>query len=275
MVISTIIQAVCLIVIVIELLRLYRFFSGCKKVRCTVVSSKKVVKRRMECLTDEFYRTKVVFDINNENMNAILRTSTFCPIGQKIDCYYHKGKHIIFRKRDLRKNLNSSSLIMLSVSVLFVVLNSMFGITAIGHALVDNIIDILAWGLTIIFSLIGAFLITYSVYAFRAYRSKDVIKISAKVEDVIMKVSRDNENKHYTYYPIYSYTYKGFRHTVRSKIKHSSKPKKGSSVKVSLNTTKGNLVEFNDVGKSFAEGICLLIMSLCYIAVHWFLIIPI
>ena len=275
MIISTVIQIICILLISWELFNIYRFFRGCKKVRCTVVSSKKIVRRRHDYLTDEFFRTKVSFDNNGVPGTAILRTSTFCPIGQRINCYYHREKHIIFRKRDLRKNLRSSSLIITSVSILFVVLNSLFSITAVSKAIFNNIVNILVWGLSVIFALIGAFLIVYAVYAFRSYRSKDVKTIKARIEDVIMKTTRDNNNVRHTYYPIYSYTFNGVKHTVISKMKYSSPPKKGTFADVRLNTAKGNLVEFNDVGKSFFEGLSLFLITGCFIAVKWFLILPI
>ena len=89
-----------------------------------------------------------------------------------------------------------------------------------------------------------------------------------------MKTTRHHENIQHTYYPIYTYTLNGFTHTVRSKIKHSEPPVKGTIKNVRINTKKGSLVEFNDVGKSFFEGVCLFIVALCFIAVKWFLILP-
>ncbi len=275
MIISTIIQAVCFITIILELLDIYKFLNGCRKVRCTVVSSKKIVKRKDGFLIDEYFRTRVSFQNNKETAKAVLRTSTFCPNGQQFDCYYHTEKHIIFRRRDLRKNIKSSTLILLSVSILFVVLNSVFSLAVIGRLILDNIINIFAWGLTAVFFIVGTSLIVYAVYAIRSYKDKDVAKITAVVEDVIMKTSRDNENRQYFYYPIYSYKYNGIQHTVRSKTKYSAPPKKGSNKTVFLNKRKGSLVEFSEAGKSLAEGICFYLIAACFIAVNWFLITPI
>lgn len=274
MIISTIIQTACFITIVFELLDIYKFLHGCKKVRCTVVSSKKIVKRKHGFLVDEYYKTRVSFKNNSETAKAVLRTSTFCPNGQQINCYYHTDKHIIFRRRDLRKNIKSSSLILLSICVLFVVLNSVFSLAVIGKIILDNIITIFTWGLTAVFFIIGTSLIVYAIYAIKSYKDKDIIKITAVVEDVIMKTTRDNENRQYSYYPIYSYQYNGIQHTVRSKTKYPAPPAKGSRKTVFLNKRKSSIVEYSEAGKSLTEGICFYLIAACFIAVKWFLITP-
>lgn len=274
MIIFYVIQILCLIAIVFELFSIYGFLCGCTKVRCSVVSSSKVLKRRDGFLVDEYWKTAVTSECRGKPVNAVLRTSTYCPAGQQIECYYHLKKNIIFRKRDLRKNLHSSSLAVLSVSILFLVLNSVFSLASIGRMLVKNIVTVTSWALTIIFITLGIILIAYAVIAAEKKRDKDVITVNASISDVIRKSSKHNENEQFSYYPIYLYKLNGVEHRVHSKIKHSSPPAVGSSTTVLVNKTKGSLVEYNDVAKSFFEGLCFIAVGLCFIAVQWFLLIP-
>lgn len=270
MIISTIITVVCFIAVVWEIFSMYKLFKSCSIVKCSVVSSKKIKERHDGFLTDEYWKTNVTFTHENIEKSAILKTSTYCQQGQILGCYYYPQKDIIFRKRDLKKQINSSSVIIATTGALFLFLNLVFRLSTISRMFMKNIVSILSVLLIIAFLSMGIGYILYSVTAFKNTSEKKVTKTKAKIVDVVRISKRHKENQTFSYYPIYSYTFNNENHETRSKLKRSEPPKTGSTVTILVDNKKAGPVEYNDVVNSLIMGICFIIFASLFIYVFWF-----
>lgn len=270
MIISTIITVVCFIAVVWELFSMYKLFKSCSTVRCSVVSSKKIQERRDGFLTDEYWKTNVTFTHKDIEKSTTLKTSTYCQKGQILGCYYYPKKDIIFRKRDLKKQIKSSSVIITTTGALFLFLNLIFRLSTISRMFVKNIVSILSVLLIIVFLILGVGYVLYSINALKNTSVKNVTKTKAKIVDVVRVSKRHKENETFSYYPIYSYTFNNENHETKSKLKFSEPPKKGSTVTILVDNKKAGPVEYNDVLNSLIMGICFIIFAALFIYVFRF-----
>lgn len=270
MIISTIIVTICFIAVVIEVYSMYKLFKSCRTVKCSVVSSKKIMERRDGFLIDEYWKTTVNFTYDGVERHITLKTSTYCQKGQILGCYYYPEKNIIFRKRDLKKQIKSYHIIITSVGVLFLVLNFIFSLSAISKIIVMNIAAILSVLLISFFFSLGIGYIIYAITALKNTSSKKVTKIEAEIADVVRKSKRHKENETFTYYPIYRYTFNGESHETKSKLKHKTPPEKNTTVTILVDNKKAGPVEYNDVVNSLIMGICFILFALLFIYVFYF-----
>ena len=261
MIIATIISVICILAVVYELTVIYAFLIRCRVVKCRVTSSEKVQKRRQGYLAEEYYKTLTEFTVGEEKHKAYLKTSVFCQTGQIISCYYHPEKNIIFRRRDLRYNLKSHSLAVLSVALLFLVLNSVFGLTVLGNLLIKYIVIIISVILTLSFISLGTGLLIFGIHSARLSSKERVMKISANVSDIIRKRTSGRGRAEYLYYPIYTYSFSGEKHTVTSKRALTSPPKMGGKSTILIDKKKGALIEYRDSVTSVIQGICFLLIA--------------
>ena len=271
MITSTIITVVCFITVVWELFSMYKLFKSCSTVKCSVVSSKKIQERRDGFLIDEYWKTHVIFTHENTEKCATLKTSTYCQQGQILGCYYYPKKDIIFRKRDLKKQIKSSSVIITTIGALFLFLNLIFRLSTISRMFVKNIAGILSVLLIIAFFSLGIGYIIYSINAIKKTSEKKVTKINAQIVDIVRVSKRHKENERFSYYPIYSYKFNNECHETRSKLKHSEPPDRGSKVTILVDKKKAGPVEYNDVANSLIMGICFIIFAAIFIYVFWFM----
>ena len=272
MIISTIINVVCFITVVWELFSMYKIFKSCATVKCSVVSSKKIQERHDGFLTDEYWKTNVTFTYKDIEKRATLKTSTYCQKGQILGCYYYPEKDIIFRKRDLKKQIKSSSVIITTIGALFLFLNIIFRLSTISRMFVKNIISILSVLLIIAFLSLGIGYVLYSINALKKTSMKNVMEIKAKIIDVVRVSKRHKENQQFFYYPIYSYKFNCENHETKSKLKHSEPPKKGSTVTILVDRKKAGPVEYNDIVNSLIMGICFIIFAAIFIYVFKFFV---
>lgn len=270
MIISTFIAVVCFIVVVFEFLSMYNTFKKCVKIKCRVASSEKTRERENGFLTDEYWKTEVNFEYGGKTRKVVLKTSTYCQKGQIIECYYYPFKDLVFRKRDLKNLIRSSSLVVTSVGILFLFLNFLFRIANVSSLVIKNIASILSVIITVLYSVIGIWYIAYSANAIKNTSKKRVTQTSAKIVDVIRKSKRHKENEQFAYYPIYRYTFKGESHETQSKLKRTVPPKKGSTVSILIDNKKGGPVEYNDVANSMVMGICFIIIAALMVYLVWF-----
>lgn len=119
MITSTIIVIVCFLMTIFEGFNMYKLFKSCDTVKCKVITSSEVTVRRDGYLTDKYYKTKVSFTHDNKTHNAFLKTSTYCQPNQILGCYYNPSKSIVFRKRDLKKQIKNRHIIIMTVGILF------------------------------------------------------------------------------------------------------------------------------------------------------------
>lgn len=270
MIISAIIVTICFIAVTFEVYSMYKLFKSCCTVKCSVIASKKIKERRDGYLTDEYWKTDVTFTYNNIKKRATLKTSTYCQNGQILGCYYNPKKDIIFRKRDLKKQIKNSSIIITTIGFLFMVLNLIFTMSNSRTTVIKNITSTLSVILIITFLIIGIGYVAYAVNAVNRTSDNKVTKIKAKIIDVVRKSKRHNGNEKYTYYPIYSYTFNGETHETKSKLKRSEPPKKGSVVTIYVDNKKAGPVEYNDVLNSLIMGICFIVFASIFIYVFLF-----
>lgn len=268
MITSTVIVTICFIAVVFEIYSMYKLFKSCCKVKCSVVSSKKATERRDGFLTDEYWKTEVTFTHQNTDKRATLKTSTYCQKGQILGCYYNPKEDIIFRKRDLKKQIKNSSIIITVVGILFMVLNFLFSLSLISRIVIRNITSILSILLISFFIIVGIGYIIYSINARKNTSKKKVTTTEAKIVDIVRKSKKHNGNVQFTYYPIYSYTFDGEPHETKSKLKHTMPPKKGSIVTILVDNKKAGPVEYNDVLNSLIMGICFIIFAAIFIYVY-------
>jgi len=263
MIISTIIVTICFILVVFEVYSIYKLFKSCCTVKCTVIFSKKVTERHDGFLTDEYWNTDIIFNYNSQERHSTLKTSTYCQKGQILACYYNPKNDIIFRKRDIKKYIKNSSIAITSIGILFMVLDCIFSLTLAGISkLVLNNLTSIFSVLFIIFFL--AFGIGYVVYALNAIKNTSknrVTVIEAEITDIVRKSKKHHEKEQFTYYPIYSYNFKGEFHETRSKLKRFLPPKKGSKVLIAIDNRKAGPVEYNDVLNSLVMGICFILFA--------------
>ncbi len=266
MIISTIIVTICFIMVVFELYSMYKLFKSCCNVRCTVVSSKKTIERHDGFLTDIYWKTDIIFIYNNKERHSTLRTSTYCQKGQIIGCYFNPEKDIIFRKKDIKKQINNSSIIITSIGILFMVLDFIFGfsLAGISKLVLNNLMSIISIIFIILFFILGICYVVYALNAIKNKSKKRVTVVEAKITDIVRKSKKHHEKEQFTYYPIYSYVFKGEPHETRSKLKHSQPPKKGSTVLISVDNKKTGPVEYNDVFNSLIMGICFIAFSIIF-----------
>ena len=261
MIVSAVISVICILAVIYELAVIYLFLSRCKVVKCRVTSSDKVQKRRQGYLAEEYYKTLTQFSYGGELRRAYLKTSAFCQTGQIISCYFHPEKNIIFRKRDLKHNLRSHSLAVLSVALLFLVLNLVFGLTVLGDFLVKHIVVIITIMLTLSFTSLGISLLIYGINSARLSSKKRVMKTTAHISDIIRKRTSGRGRAEYLYYPIYTYSFSGEKHKVTAKRALSTPPKKGSRTTILVDRKKGSLIEYRDTVTSIIQGVCFMIIS--------------
>lgn len=262
MIILTVLTVFCFLAVTFEIFSLYRLFATSIPVNCCVISSEKKEIREDGCLVKAFWLTSVTFDCNGSKMNDALQTSTFCPNGQSIKCYYSPVRKKLFRKRDFKNYIRSSSPVFLSVGILLLMLNfilSSFNIDSISKI---NIAKFLTGLLIAAFALLGIGRILTFVMAVRNSSKKRIEYITCSIHDVVKKTAKHKENKSCTYYPIYKYTYRGEEHIVQSKIGRSQPPKKNSITTIPISIKKGGPVEYKDTAKSLILGIVFLIMSI-------------
>lgn len=271
MIISTVISAICFIAVVFEALVILNFRKSCENVVCKVTESTKEELRADGCIVSEHWNTKVEFEYKGSKKSAVVAASTYCPKGQILKCYYHAGENIIFRRKDFRKHLSSSTLIILSVGLLFIVLNLLFHAVNVGELILKNITVICGFIVAVLLTIIGISKIYYSGTAIKQTRKNRVEYVRATVSDIIRKTSRYNENSVYTYYPVYKYNFHNMEHEVISKIGRKTMPKIGSKVQIRVNTKKGGPVEYEDVGNSMVMGISLLIIAFMLIGIIIFM----
>lgn len=268
MIVSTVIISACFLLVAYEIITAFLFMDHCKNVLCVVISSKKVCKREDGFLIREYWNTDVTFDYNNEPRTTTLETSSFCQEGQVLGCYYHPGKNIVFRKRDIRRNLGTRSVTALWVGLVFLFITIGFRITSLGSIIKKNASDAALITLAVAFFIFGAGFLLYSLYAFRHTRKKRVTEVTAVISDVMRKSRQHSETRSYKYYPIYRYKMGGFEHIVQSKAGLSEPPKSGSRIVILVDKKKGGPVEFNDIGQCFVLGLSLLaVMALLIYAV--------
>lgn len=270
MIISTLIAVACFIIVVFEFLSMYNTFRKCIKIKCCVESSEKAREREDGFLIDEYWKTEVSFEYDNQTRNVVLKTSTYCQKGQIIECYYYPKKDLVFRKRDLRKQFKSSALVVTPVGILFLFLNFLFQMTNLSYLVIKNIATIISVIITAIYSIIGIWYVVYSVSAIKNTSKKRVTKTNAKVVDIIRKTRKHKEHVQFTYYPVYSYVFKGEAHETQSKLKHSVPPKKGSTVTILVNNKKGGPAEYNDVANSMIMGLCFIGIAVILVCLVWF-----
>ena len=261
MIVSIVIMMVCFFTVTFELGYVIYVFHSCKSVKCIVTASKQVCAREDGYLVKEYWKTDVEFTLDGEKHKASLETSTYCQKGQVLSCYYHPKKNLVFRKRDIKRVLRSYSLPALTIGLLFLMLFSLFKMTALGRVIIAHAFEVVGIFLIFVFGGLGIGLITYAVNAFRHTEESRVTEIDAKITDVVRKTKRNRETKRYLYYPIYSYMLGGFEHTVRSRLARELPPEKGSTERVLADTKKGGLVEYKDMKSSFALGLCFLIIA--------------
>ena len=261
MIISTIISIICILAVIYELTVIYAFLIRCRVVKCKVTSSEKVQKRRQGYIAEEYYKTLTEFCVGEEKHKAYLKTSVFCQTGQVISCYYHPDKNIIFRRRDLRHNLKSHSLAVLSVALLFLVLNSVFGVTTLSSLITKYIVIIISVILALSFFSLGVFLLIYGINSVRLSSKKRVMKVTANVTDIIRKRTSGRGRAEYLYYPIYTYNFSGEKHTVTSRKALLSPPKMGGKKLVLLDKKKGALIEYRDTVTSIIQGVCFIVIA--------------
>lgn len=266
MIISTIIVTICFILVVFELYSMYKLFKSCCTVKCTVVSSKKIIERHDGFLTDEYWKTDIVFNHNSKERHSVLKTSTYCQKGQIIGCYYNPQNEIIFRKRDIKKQIKNSSIIITTIGILFMVLDCIFSfsLAGISKLVLNNLTSILSVLLIIFFFTFGIGYVLYALNAIKNTSKKRVTVVEAEITDIVRKSKKHHEKEQFTYYPIYSYVFKGEPHETRSKLKHSYPPKKGSKVLIAVDNRKSGPVEYNDVFNSLFMGICFIIFSILF-----------
>lgn len=270
MVISTIIASVCLIIVVFEFFIIYKFLKSCINIACKVTSSEKAEERVDGYLVKEYWNTTVSYQIEGKEKTATLKTSFFCPKGQTLYCYYSPKKDFLFRKKDFKKQINSSSYVVISIGILFMVLNLIFNLAGIDEIVEINISIALSVILIVSFLGIGIGWVLYSSFAIKNTRKNNVIVTKAVVKDVIRKTSKNKDIHSYTYYTIYSYEFHGENHEVKSKIGRNIPPKKGSHVKILVNKKKGGPVEYNDIGKSMILGISFIMLGILILLILLF-----
>ncbi|MBQ1517346.1 MAG: hypothetical protein IIT49_04485 [Clostridia bacterium] len=261
MIISAVISVLCILAVIYEITVIYLFLRRCKVVKCRVTSSDKVQKRRQGYLAEEYYKTLTEFTYGGELRKAHLKTSAFCQTGQIISCYFHPDKNIIFRKRDLKHNLQSHSLAILSVALLFLVLNSVFGLTVLSDFLIKNIVIIFTIMLALSFTTLGIGLLIYGINSARLSSKQRVMKTSAHISDIIRKRTSGRGRAEYLYYPIYTYTFSGEKHKVTAKRALTSPPKKGGRTTILVDRKKGSLIEYHDTVTSIIQGVCFIIIA--------------
>ncbi len=271
MIISTIIALICFVAVVFECLFMYNTFRKCKKVNCKVISSEKKQKRENGYLVEEYWNTDVTFRYKSEEKLFTLKTSTYCVKGQSLNCYYFPEKDIVFRKRDMKKKLTSSSLVVTSVGILFLLLNFLFQMTGVSRLIIKNIVEILAAVISAVYLLMGTWHVGYSLNAIRKTSKSRIIITEAKIVDVIMKSRRYNENIRNTYYPVYHYYFNGESHETQSKLKRKEPPKIGSTASIFVDRKKGGPVEYNDVANSLIMGILFILISGLTVYAAWFM----
>lgn len=271
MIISTVISVICFIAVVFESFVILKFRKSCVSVSCKVIESNKEQLRENGCIVSEYWNTGVEFEYKGSKRSAVIITSTFCPTGQILKCFYHAGENLIFRHRDFRKQLSSSSLIVLSVGILFIVLNLLFHAVSVSELILKNIAAILSFIIAASLVIIGISKIVYSVSAIKQTKKNCVEEVKATVSDVIRKTTRYNEISSYTYYPIYKYNFRSAEHEVESKVARKTPPKIGSKIKILVNIKKGGPIEYEDVGQSMAMGISLLTVAFTILGVMIFM----
>lgn len=262
MIISTIISLVCFIIVVLEFFIIYKFLKSCINVACTVTSSEKVEERVDGYLVSEYWNTTVSYNINGNEKTDNLKTSTFCPKGQTIYCYYAPKKDNLFRKRDFKKQIHSSTYVVISIGTLFMVLNLIFNLVSIDNILKINISIALLTFLIVSFLGMGIGWVLYSVFAIKNTQKNRVVVTKAVISDITRSTAKNKENKTYTYYPIYTYNFQGEKHEVKSRIGRKTSPKKGSNVKILVDKKKGGPVEYKDIGKSMLLGITFIVLGI-------------
>ena len=258
MIVSTIIMTICFVVITFELFSALVVFRSCRKVRCRTVSSVKVCEREDGYLIKEFWNTEVAFELDGVDHTAELEPSTFCQKGQTIGAYYYPKKDLVFRKRDVKRVLRSYSIPAFSVGMLFLLLNLLFRLTALGSIIIAHVFEAIGIILIVPFLLLGLSYTVSAVTAFRHTRGGRVTSVKAKIADVIRKSKRHRETVRYQYFPVYRYTLGGFEHNITSRIAREAPPKKDSTEKILVDKKKGGLVEYKDIGSSFILGLCFL-----------------
>ena len=270
MIISTAISVICFIAVIIELWSIYRTLRTCVTIKCEVVSSKKIQERTNGFLTGEYWETVIGFTNGSSAKKTVLRTSTYCQKGQRMTCYYYPKEDIVFRKRDLRKLIHSSSMIVTSVGILFLLLNFLFHVSSIGVIFFKNAAAILTVLLSLFFLSLGAYYVSYALIAFKNTSSKKTTKVEALIYDVIRKTKKHQENQLFFYYSIYRYTFNGVEHETKSKIKRSSPPIVGSYETILIDKKKCGPVEYDDPVNTLLMGVCFLFIFTLLIYIFWF-----
>lgn len=262
MIISTIIMTICFVVVVFEVFSAFVVLRSCRKVRCSTVTSKKVSVREDGYLVKEYWDTAVGFELDGTKRTANLETSTFCQKGQTIGAYYYPKKNLVFRKRDVKRVLRSYSIPAFSVGMLFLLLDLIFTMTSLGSILISHLFEIAAVILIITLTSIGGGFMIYSVSAMRHTRSERVIRVDARVTDVIRRSKRHGDKTRFYYYPVFSYSIGDFEHNVTSRLARETPPETGSTESVLADKKKGSLVEYKDGETSFILGICLIMIAI-------------
>ncbi len=262
MISSSIITAICFMVVFYEVMSAFLVLRTCKRIRCTVVSSKKISRREDECIVDEFYLTEVDFVSEDQHRTASLHTNMICQKGQILSCYYYPRKNIVFRKRDLRSVLHAHSIHAFTVGLVFMLLNLLFQMTSLGTIIASHAIEAFTILLTLAFFVFGIWFIIYGINAQDQTRKSKITTIQAEVSDVIRKSRRHRENVHFMYYPIYNYSLNGTRHVVQSKVAREKKPNIGSKEEILVDLQKGSVVEYKDIESSFWLGTIFLILAI-------------
>lgn len=261
MIILTVLTVCCFIAVGVEMFKIYRFFAASLTVDCRVTSSEKKELREDGYLVKSFWLTSVSFEYNGTVKESSLETSTFCHNGQSIKCCYNPDVEQLFRKRDFKKYIRSTSPVFFSIGIMLLVLNFILTSFNIDNISKINIAKFFTGILTFSFTLLGTGSIVTALIAIRNSSKKQVEHIKCCICDIVRKTSRHKENKSYTYYPIYKYTYKGEEHVVQSKIGNRTPPKKNSIVIVPVSRKKGGPVEYKDTAKTFIMGIVFLILN--------------
>lgn len=261
MIISTVIAVISFLVIIIDIISVLNVLHSCRSVRCSVLSSKKVIKREDGFLIKEYFDTDITFLLDNTPHNATIETSTFCQKGQILNCFYYPKKQLVFRKRDIKMVLNSYTIPAFSVGVLFLLLIFVFKVTTLGGIIIQYAVEALAVLVTIPLTIIAIYFIVYAINAFRHTRHSQVTEIKAEIVDIIRTTNRHRENIRYNYYPIYRYNFDGTVHTVQSRLARDNAPKRNSRENILVDTKKGGPVEYKDIYTSFAVGVLFLIIA--------------
>lgn len=245
---------ICFITIAIEVLHLYLKFKTKAIVDCTITKSEKTEHREDGCLVDEYWLTSVEFKYGGVTHQSELRTSSRCNPGQVVKCFYDEEDDTLLRRRDLRYSLSKVSPVILSVGILFLIVNLILSFLSRDLLTKLNIVKTVCTVLTVLFGLLGIFQIITAVLHKKNTSRNRIEYVECLICDIIRKEECHNENTRYTYYPVYKYSYRGSEHIVRSKLERDCAPKLGSKLTIPISRDKGGPVEYPDSNRSLILG---------------------